>query len=211
MVFPESLPSHSVGIHQTPFDYPDEIRAGEAEKLPGGVLYDSTLTREVRIGEILAIHGTTGRAWPRKSTELAAEATSTATALFVDDAHMFIVGDTLVVQDSTGGGVITAIDYVTGEITVTALSGGTDPHPVNSRVFVNSNALGTARYIAAERYTPNTNFAVLGQGSVYIAGLFHKGKLKGSAAGVDTQANTDLGGVTIARLNDPDGDLYRIG
>lgn len=212
MPLPNSnIPSRSIGYNEQPIEYPDEIRAGAAEKIPGGVLYDPALTREVRIGELLARHSTSGRYWPRKSSETTASVGSTDTTVPVDDAHAFEVGDTVVVQDSTGGGVITAIDYDDNILTVTALSGGTNPHPVNSRVYVNSNGLGTAVGIAAERYTPNNNFSFVGQGSMYIAGLFYKNKLKGSADGVDTQGKSDLGGVTIDRGTDPEGDLYRIG
>lgn len=213
MALPNSLPSRTTGVQNEAIEYPDEIRAGDAVKLPGPIAYDAALTVEVRVGELLARHSSTGRYWPRKSTELAATEADSQTVLSVDDAHPFEIGDVVTVGDRTGTYTITAKDEDSSPNTITVssgLTGGTNPSPVNARVYVASNGLGNAVGIAAERFTPNTQKPAVGQGSMYIAGLFYKGKLKGSAAGVDTQAQSDLGGTTITRTGDPDGDLYRI-
>lgn len=203
----QGFPANSYGHVRTPLEEPNEILAlAPATSLPGGVLFAPTLTREVRVGEILAQDSVSKFYLPRKSTEANGLSASGQNLLTVDDAHMFEVGDTLSFGGTAADNDVVSINYETNVITLAAnLSANVADR---ERVFVDSNGVGTAVGIASVRWTPRPEVAIeAGKGAMYIAGTFKKWRLHGSADGVDTQANTDLGGVTIQA---PEGALYRI-
>jgi hypothetical protein len=222
------FPYLAVGLGESPIVDVPEIVANTAglEDLPGGAVIAPGNTREVRVGELLARLsgaivglGEVGHYVPRKSTELAVAAADGVTTITVDDAHPFVVGDVIVIDDDSNASdaeTISAINYETNVITISALSGGTNPLPVNSRVYVTTNGLGTAVGIAAVRHTPNAEATagfpaaqqnLYGRVKMFIKGTFYKNKLHGSADGVDTQGDTDLGGKDVVSSY---GTLYTI-
>lgn len=220
-----SFPPQGQGIVQTPIVTPDEILAATAgaEKLPGGVIIGGGVrTREVRIGEILARLtadvvgvGDEGHYIPRKSTELAATCATGQAVCVVDDAHMFAVGDTILVDDGASAmtaEIISAINYDTNTITVsTNFDAGTNPQPLDSRVSVIASGQNNANGIAAERYTPNVTLTgVTGRTSLYIGGLFKMGKLKGSDIGLDGTARAAFDAPVGNDVNAPEGTLVRV-
>ncbi len=165
-------------------------------KARGGVLVLKD-TRYFRAGELIAVNSSTNKALPRKSTQLAATAATGVQVLTVDDVHAFEVGDVLTVGDASGTYIIQSIDRVTNIITLTAVtSGGTDPLPIDARVYVNANAVFTAVGIALTpmRAAKDTGKAVEDGDAVYgdvaIRGAFVEAKIQT----LDSNAKTDLGG-----------------
>lgn len=224
-----SFPPLGQGVVNTPIVTPDEILASVsgAEKLPGGVIVGvGARTREVRIGEILARLtadvtdvGNSGHFIPRKSTEAAASVATGQADVTVDDAHMFVVGDTILVDDGVSAmtvEIISAINYVTNVITVsTNFDGGTNPSPIGSRVSVTASGQNNSNGIAGERYTPNSALgSVTGRASMYTAGLFKLPKLKGSgrttAAGLDGAARAAFAAPIANDVTAPEGLLVRV-
>lgn len=207
------------GIQNEAVEYPNEFVAetNSLVKLPGGViLANGSRARDVRAGDILARLtgtvsgvGTSGQYIVRKSAELAADAADGVSTITVDNPHPFAIGDTIVIDDGSNASdaeVITDINYTTGVITISGtLSGGTNPLPSGSRVYVSASGQGTAVGIAGERYThPTTRAGVTGRTSMFIGGLFKKSKVYG----FDTKAETDLASTDVASSQ---GTLVRFG
>jgi len=205
------------GQQEIAIENSNEILASTSglEKLPGGVIVAHSLEREIRVGEILARLsaavtglGEIGQVVPRKSTEAAAVAAIGTQFVIVDDAHPFVVGDTLKFGGTAADEVISAINYTTGRIDLaTTLSAEVG---LNERVYVDTAGMKDAVGIAAERFTPVSGAAGIAHGrvSMYIGGLFKLAKLHGGGAGgLDTAAITDLGAVMITA---GEGTLARI-
>jgi len=202
------------GFAQDAISYPNEILAASpGTKLPGGVvLANGARARSVRVGDILAKLsadvtgvGLAGQYIVSKCSELAVAAADAASSITVDDAHPFAIGDTITIDDGSNAStpaVITAINYTTNVITV-AVTGGTDPLPINSKVSVTASEQDTAIGIAANRWEATGLEDVTGRTSMYIAGEFKKANLYN----LTTSANTELAGVTVSSNG---GDIYRI-
>ncbi len=220
-----TFPPLGQGIVNEAIVEPDEILASTSgsEKLPGGVIIGGGVrVRETRVGEILARLtadvvdvGDLGQFIPRKSTENSATVATGQADVTVDDAHPFAVGDVILVDDGADAmdaATISAINYVTNVITVSAnFANGTNPQPVNSRVSVIASGQQNANGIAAERYTPNVTLTgITGRTSMYIGGLFKLAQLKGSADGLDTHARSAFAAATAEDITAPEGSVVRV-
>jgi hypothetical protein len=173
------------------------LAAGEAVKVPGGVMVKSG-ARPIRAGELIAVNSSTNLAAGRKSTQLDGVHETTVTDVTVDDAHNFEVGDTIAVGGQTGK-VITAINYETNVISIDAQLGAQVAD--NARVYVSANAQGTAVGVALtpvldpyDATKANRNGAFV-FGDLAIRGIFKSSALKD----YNSEAVTDLG--SEAELN----------
>jgi len=167
-------------------------------KPPGGVLVANG-TRPFRAGELIAVNSSTFKAAPRKSAQLSATAANAQASITVDDSWAFEVADVVTVGDATGTYTILSINRTTHVIVLTAvLSGGTNPHPLDSRVYVNANAVFTAIGVALTPMIDEKDITkALSEGDgVYgdlaIRGAFIEAKLQN----LDSDAKTDLGGAS---------------
>lgn len=161
----------------------------------GGLLIKAN-SRKIRSGELLAIDTTTKKSFPVKSSQLAVAAANGQADVDVDDSNAFEANDVIKVGDATGTYTISAINRTTHVMTLTAnLAGGTDPHPVDSRVHVDTDERNKAKAIALSPMIDreDTELATKGEytfGDCAIRGHFIKSKLKN----FNSDSNTDFGG-----------------
>ena len=182
---------------------------------PGGATVAKN-SRSIRQGDILARNTSTKRILVAKKSHLQVASGTNATAIQVDDAHAFAVGDVITVGTAANL-TITAISYENNTITVTVAGA----QVINARVYVVANAQGAGIGVALLPLRDKGAIyegvpalsSVVGDelyGACALTGRFKLDKLLNFDTGIATNSlHADLGGNVNADLNKGDG-LYII-
>ncbi len=146
-------------------------------KLPGGVLLKSGFG-VVAKGRVLGKITASGKFAPYASTTVASNAALGATNVVLTDASAFIVGDNVIIGTEAAK-AITAINYATNTITVSALVGAQ-----NAGVAVKTND-GRENAVCILDNDQDTTNSDMGA-SAWIAGIFDSSKILGADAAAKT-------------------------
>lgn len=156
-------------------------------KVYGGAMIKGG-TRAIRAGECMSQNSVSMAFLPTKSTYVASAAGAGVQVVTVDDAHPFTIGDVITIAGVTGTRTISAINYATNQITVTATFGVAVA--VDARIHDANNDTGRALGIALtpmkDRDNPDTATKYDSMyGDIAIRGAFIQGKIKNFDANKD--------------------------